>query len=221
MSDQVDAVTAVHFPSPADDVAKPVTDLLHDLSLLGTAAELEKADGASGFFFGPPQSVAILEAGATAATKAWTALFGAGATAAGLLTAINGFKNDSVHVAMVAGLAFFTAAMVIGIALIVGTDLRIRGNGAAAVIHARSLIATNFLSLSHAGSQSTSTTGETVWVSAALAGAPLLVLINQEEQSGYQPVTGVRLDGSEGLQIRVVDDWVPASRVKLFKTSGA
>ncbi len=63
--------------SSGADIARPVRALLEDLQLLGTK---EQSDNASGFvaaFKGPPQSVALIEAGATAATKWWATGLGA------------------------------------------------------------------------------------------------------------------------------------------------
>ena len=60
-------VTPVRLPgNPWDptepEIATPLTDLLHDLSLLGTPQELSDASSAASVLFGPPQSVAIIEA---------------------------------------------------------------------------------------------------------------------------------------------------------------
>lgn len=60
--------------STGSDLWSPLQSLLVGLNVLPTDADLDKADGLSGLLQGPPQSVAILEAGATAAAKAWAAL---------------------------------------------------------------------------------------------------------------------------------------------------
>lgn len=67
--------------SDEKDVRRPVRILLEDLNLLGTEAETKEAEGFKAAFAGPPQSVAVIEAGATAAAKWWAAGLGAAAIA--------------------------------------------------------------------------------------------------------------------------------------------
>lgn len=52
--------------SNGSDVAGPAVAILRQLYLLPTSTELDKAGSASALFGGPPQSVAVIEAGATA-----------------------------------------------------------------------------------------------------------------------------------------------------------
>src|SRR5205807_765660 len=70
--------TTVRFPGNAqfaagEDVSAPLVQLLRDLHILATETDMEKAGSATSAFTGPPQSVAIIEAGATALGKWWTA----------------------------------------------------------------------------------------------------------------------------------------------------
>ena len=73
--------TNVQIPGKAvsdnTDLRQPVRALLEDLNLLGTAQEDQDAQGFQAAFTGPPQSVAVIEAGATAAAKWWAAGLGA------------------------------------------------------------------------------------------------------------------------------------------------
>lgn len=57
------------------DILEPIQRLLQGLYLLGT--EKDYGDP-GGFFSSPPESIAILEAGASTATKAWTSAAGRG-----------------------------------------------------------------------------------------------------------------------------------------------
>jgi hypothetical protein len=210
----------VKFPEKVTaDVAPPINNLLRDLSLIGTKEELEKADGASALLFGPPQSVAIIEAGVTAATKAWTALFGAGATVGGVVSLVNwgSFTNDALHIAIVAGTALVLAALVIAIALMIGNDIRARGQGAITTIEARASLANRFLTLSRATDPISpeDQLKKALLVAAVVDGG---VMVRLDSDAKYQPISGVRLDATEGLQIHVREDWVSVDRVKLFKT---
>jgi hypothetical protein len=63
----------VQIPSKAvsddKDIREPARNLLEDLNLLGTPEETKEAGEFAAIYKGPPQSVAVIEAGATAATK--------------------------------------------------------------------------------------------------------------------------------------------------------
>ena len=71
----------VQIPSKAvadtADVRQPLRTLLEDLNLLGTPAEEQAAAAFGAAVKGPPQSVALIEAGATAAAKGWASGLGA------------------------------------------------------------------------------------------------------------------------------------------------
>jgi hypothetical protein len=73
--------TDVQIPSKAvseeTDVSEPVTVPLQDLNLLGKSSEIAEAGGFTAAFTGPAQSVALIEAGATAAAKWWAGGLGA------------------------------------------------------------------------------------------------------------------------------------------------
>ena len=58
------------------DIEAPTTALLRKLNLLGIKDELDAATGFASAFTGPPQSVALIESGATAASKWWAAGLG-------------------------------------------------------------------------------------------------------------------------------------------------
>src|SRR2546423_11419321 len=97
----------VRFPGSAQDpsgqdLSMPVVKMLEGLSILGTPDEMKNASGVTAAFGGPPQSVAIIESGATALGKWWTVALGAGATVTGIVAgaqAIWGGEHDLVRVA--------------------------------------------------------------------------------------------------------------------------
>jgi hypothetical protein len=68
--------------SDGTDVRGPAEALLRGLYLLPRGDDLQKADGLGSVLHGPPQSVALIEAGATAAAKWWAAGLGASVLAA-------------------------------------------------------------------------------------------------------------------------------------------
>jgi hypothetical protein len=228
-------VKPVQFPgqaqdAKASDLSDPVVRLLQGLSLLGNKDELTGASSLSAVFSGPPQSVAILEAGATAVTKWWSAALGTGITATGVVAAVKGSVFSSTpHIALIGEAALVIAAMSLAIAIIVGSDIRGRATGAAAQIRARADVATAFLALARpVANGSVADTGPGALESTALdqlRSALLAVAARQDDLkvmvSGhptYQSVTGVRFDRAEQLQLRVGDDWVSTSRVEAFTT---
>ena len=132
----------VQIPSQAvtetTDIRKPVRDLLEDLNLLGTPSELNAADGLSGLFKGPPQSVAVIEAGATAVAKFWAG--GASVTIAATWGAVwNWLSNEPERIQMVGlgGAAFLTAALVLSIGYVLASDVRGRAAASVSTIEAR------------------------------------------------------------------------------------
>lgn len=132
----------VQIPSRAvsdlDDVLRPTTELLRGLNLLGTEDELKEADGPITAFGGPPQSVALIEAGATALSKWWAAGLGVSVTAvwAAVVKWFDDLQAASEQVVL-GGAAFVTAATVLAIGYILGSDVRGRSAAAVATIEAR------------------------------------------------------------------------------------
>jgi hypothetical protein len=131
-----------------DDIAPPATDLLQALQLLGNDSDLGDATGFNSAFTGPPQSVALIEAGATALSKWWAA--GLATAFGGIWAAIVGFWGKQDHstqrvVLWVASIA--TAAAILAIGYILGSDVRGRSLATVSSIEARSKIATAMLHL--------------------------------------------------------------------------
>jgi hypothetical protein len=142
----------VRIPSNAvstdTDVAKPTQALLQRLQLLGpteddgTPKEGADGDGYGSIFTGPPQSVALIEAGATAAAKWWAA--GAGGAIVvtwGAVLTWFGDQDTAVQVAVLGAAGIVSAALVLAIGYLLASDVRGRGLAAAATIEARSKVA--------------------------------------------------------------------------------
>ena len=124
------------------DVGLPTRTLLRELNLLGAPEENENAHGFTALFTGPPQSVALIEAGATAATKWW-------ATGLSALV-IAGWGNISTwwpdqelsnQVAVLAGASFVTAILVAAIAYLIASDVRGRAIATVSIVEARATVA--------------------------------------------------------------------------------
>ncbi len=125
----------------ADDVdlVDPAAELLRGLSLL---PEKNATAGPMAAFTGTPDSVAVIEAGATALSKGWAAGLGASVVAvwAGV-TAWWPDQDPDLQVAVMWGAAIATAALVAGVAYIVGSDVRGRAAASVATINARADVA--------------------------------------------------------------------------------
>ena len=91
---------------------------------------------------GTPDSVAVIEAGATALSKGWAAGLGASVLAlwAGVKTWWPGQDPDLQGV-VIWGAAIATAALVAGVAYVVGSDVRGRAAASVATINARAAVA--------------------------------------------------------------------------------
>ncbi len=128
------------------DLCKPVRGLLEGLDLLGTTDEAKKAEGFHGLLFGPPQSVALIEAGATAASKWWAAGLGVAVIPLwGIVASWYDGQPEKIQVVLLAGASLITAALVIAIGYLIASDVRGRATAAIAVIDARTKVATSML----------------------------------------------------------------------------
>jgi len=215
--------TTVRFPGNAqfaagEDVSAPLVQLLRDLHILATETDMEKAGSATSAFTGPPQSVAIIEAGATALGKWWTAALAAGASLTAIVAAIQGIwgnEHDPVRIAFVASAAVVLAAIAIAIGIIVSGDVQGRGAGSLAEYHARAQVAATFLTLSRSG-QAPGASSAGGYVSAGLAGR---FQGKVKGSAAYEPVTDLRFDPDGGqAEFKIGDDWVAARRVEVTST---
>jgi len=152
----------VKIPSGAvaadDDVSTPTVQLLRDLSLLPSAADLGKANGVGAAISGPPDSVAIIEAGATAASKWWAGGIAAAATG-WTATAIKIWNNlddtgawNQPFLLLSIGLVLSSAAFAIGYLL--ASDVRGRAAAMVATIEARRDVAVTMLEAAGEASRS-------------------------------------------------------------------
>lgn len=123
------------------DLKPPVRRQLEDLLLLPKSGE--SGDGFITALTGPPQSVALIEAGATAATKWWSAGLSAVATvASGLLVGFwNSEASVEVKMALIIGLAVLLAAVVVAIGMLLSADVRGRAAATVATVNARAQVA--------------------------------------------------------------------------------
>jgi hypothetical protein len=140
----------VQIPSQAvsaeADLCPPVRGLLEGVDLLGTKKEAKKASSFASTFRGPPQSVALIEAGATAASKWWAT--GLGAALIPLWGAVAGWwggQAEKVQVVVLGGAFVVTAALVLAIGYLIASDVRGRAAASVAVIQARSNVATSIV----------------------------------------------------------------------------
>jgi hypothetical protein len=126
----------------ATDVAAPAVALLRDINLLPTDQDMQQAGSPGAVLGGPPQSVALIEAGATAFAKWWAA--GLGVTAAGIWGSIGVFWGDQppeTQRVLLWIAAVVSAALVLSLGLIIGADLRGRAAASVATIGARATVA--------------------------------------------------------------------------------
>jgi hypothetical protein len=137
---------AVQVPSnavaPGSDLLPPMAELLQGLCLLAEESELRSAGDPWAAFTGPPQSVALIEAGATSAAKWWSA--GAGATIVatwGSVITWWGDQDNSIKSTAIWAAGIVTAALALAIGYLLGSDVRGRASAATATIAARKAVA--------------------------------------------------------------------------------
>jgi hypothetical protein len=136
-------------PPDHDDLESPIVALLRSLSLLPLSGDQADASGFTASFKGTPDSVAVLEAGATAASKWWaTAMAGGVVASTGAITALwdtlgkSGTWNQPFAVL---ALGVVLGSAIIGIASLLGSDVRGRAAAMVATIEARRAVATSML----------------------------------------------------------------------------
>ena len=140
---------AVAVDPPNDDITPPVQELLQALNLLPNAEQLKSANGLGAAFTGPPDSVAIIEAGATAASKWWAG--GIAAAAAGwvgqaaVLWEGLGEDNSWNQPFTILSIGLVLSAAVVGIGYLLGSDVRGRAAAMVATVEARRDVATTMV----------------------------------------------------------------------------
>ena len=94
----------------------------------------------------PPQSVALIEAGLTAAAKWWSA--GLGVTVAATWGAVFkwwGEQNDGIQATMIGGAFVVTAAAALAVGYLLASDVRGRAAATVATVDARARVATTMI----------------------------------------------------------------------------
>ena len=207
-----DEVFNVKIPDSAvagDNLDEPTVKLLRTLNLLPRKEDLEKGRGPWAAITGPPDSVALIEAGATAATKGWAVGLGAAVvTAWGAVRAWwSGEEAGSQHVALwVAGIV--TAAALLGIAYLLASDVRGRAAATTETIRARAAVAEAFIQASdsaHARKPAAAHGGDGELRFAALPHSVDVkyLLMAGREESGWRAVA-VLTNGEETTRFLVV-----------------
>lgn len=137
--------------SDKDDVRQPVRDLLEDLNLLGTRQAETEANKVTAPFRTTPDSIAVIESGATAATKWWTAGLGAIVIATwAKVAAWWGSQPVDLKQAVVFGAAIVTAAAALAISYLLSSDVRGRAAASVATFEARSRVAVEMIQAAQA-----------------------------------------------------------------------
>ena len=200
-----------------DNVNVPTADLLRWLNLL--PKDGESLGGASTVFGGPPDSVAVLEAGATAASKWWSVAIAGSSTAitgalVGLWESLGESHNWNQPVAIVA-LGLVLASGTIGITYLLGSDVRGRAAAMTSTIDARRDIATKMIQVSR-DSYAASIVG-------AYTSVPMSGVLDAEnskkhgvaEQDWKAVAARQKGDSLEFLLVKGNEaEWVPAADVK-------
>ncbi|GAB2472159.1 hypothetical protein [Jatrophihabitans fulvus] len=137
-------VTLPH--AAGDDIAPAVTGMLEDLYLLGSTTEMTEARARG--LQSPAQSVAVIEAGATALAKWWAT---AGAALVGGVWTWAGTHWPADHATqrtIIWSLGLLSAALVLAMAHLISSDVRARATASVATITARAAVANRMVAAS-------------------------------------------------------------------------
>ncbi|WP_132333237.1 MULTISPECIES: hypothetical protein [Kribbella] len=201
------------------DILDPTATLLRGMNLLGTTADNKKADSFGATFSGPPASVALIEAGATAASKWWATGLAAGVAVAWGRVAVwwNGQNPDTQRAVLLAA-GIVTAAAVLGIAYLLGSDVRGRSIAAVATIEARARIAEAMVRTAQASAAAPTATGtpSTQLVTLPEAFAVSHTAMSGANEAGWRAVA-VLTDGKDIIKYLVIKgtahEWVDAAGI--------
>jgi hypothetical protein len=221
----------VVWPDPlkvdgAFDMGAPIASLLIDIGALP-----KKTDVVTGSGNEVPASLAIIEAGATEFSKKQAAfvkwaggVFAVGGTVLSFVTAFWKSAGEGVRAVTIGGTLLVVVAVVIGVSVIVSSDVRARGTGALGQYHARAQVADAYLhgAVSVVASSARSATAETaigLMLGAFSQNGVLLKLRNGEKHSTHG---GVQLNGMTGdLEVDCGEgNWRPISEVVEFHPLG-
>lgn len=136
-------IPAKAVSTDGEDLAAPVADLLRALSLL--PKEGESGAGFWSAFTGTPDSVAVIQSGATAISKGWAAGLGASVLVVwGSVVKWWPKQPDDIKEVVLWAAALASVALVLGLAYIVGSDVRGRAAATVATVEARAAVARVF-----------------------------------------------------------------------------
>lgn len=199
------------------DLGSSVVALLRLLFLLPDGDA--DASGVSSIFKGPPTSVALIEANATAFSKYWAAGIGLPAFVAGAFTFWKA-QDGNTQTTFVWAAAVCVAAAVLAIGYIVGSDVRGRSSAAVATIHARATVATQLAKL-YADADVAATTlpnDEVIALPAALQ-IRNIAKRGDTEELGWRAIAA-RVDANSATRYLVVKggemEWVGAEQIEFL-----
>ena len=201
------------------DISVPVKQLLRDLNLLPQADALKDADGFKSAFSGPPDSVAVIEAGATAASKWWASAIGlsGAAVTARIVTIWDNLGGEWVKAFALLSVGIVLAGTVVAIAYLLASDLRGRAAAMVATIEARRDIAIAIAERSAAASTGKAPAAATAPTAHALPGlAAENLRKGGAEESGWKAIMARDTDGAMSYLLVKGDksEWVEAASVK-------
>jgi hypothetical protein len=187
--------------SDAEDVGAPVELLLQDLYLLGKPGDADKAQGVASVITGPPQSIALIEAGATAATKWWSAGLGATVVVAWAKTwQWWGTQPVGLKAAVVGSASLVTAAVAVAISYLFASDIRGRAEAAVATIHARAQVAMKMIQAAQDAHEPESAAG----VQFAPLSPPIVVRNTLEESGNEDGWLAIATEREAGGKLKYV-----------------
>lgn len=194
----------------ATNVAGPLQQLLVDLGLLESSADMKKGVSLQD---GTPPSLQVIKAGALSVTKAWTALTASAGLAGSSATLIAAWNvaSDNLQIALIGGASLILAATAIAIALIVHGDVGARAATTIQLYRSRAQISDSFLAAVLAATSKTA--GPAAGDGDTLADLLMNVRIDAPDQDSSPGLYGVRMRPGRNPQIRRSDgDWIDVER---------
>jgi hypothetical protein len=202
------------------DIQQPLTALLEGIGLLASSEDMKDAGRFAAVFTGPPQSVAVIEAGATALSKWWAAGLGASVVATwGAVVAWWGDQPISTRNVVLWAAALASSAAILAIGYIIASDVRGRAAASVATINGRANLADSMIraaQLAYAP-KPPSPNGHVIALPTPLA--VRYTSVRADDETGWVAIA-LRSDGEDETNFLIVKDsrhaWVGPDDLEFF-----
>ncbi len=202
------------IPAGNGDLVAPTVQLLNSLNLLPSHDDLKEAGDLGAVFSGPPQSVALIEAGATALSKWWA--IGGAAAVGGVWLGVKSMWNSlpELRSTMLYAGAALSVGLILGVAYLLASDVRGRAAVMTETVIARQHVAREMVVAAAGRPAGTAAPAEPPFV--AIPGFREVTNLSSANNPGWRLLAVRQRDGQpEYLAVNGTStQWVSAANIR-------